>query len=234
MISLTKKVAILSIHDISPPFFKEILEIHKMLETLDINSFSALITPYYLNEKKNDIRNHKHMFNEIIRDGEPVQHGFTHETTAYTNEYSLLNRDKIHDRIVQGKKLLQMVSRKAIDGFIPPKWILTKNLLSVLLQEQFKYTTSFLRIIPFGHQVIICPVINFLYTYSRINTQFAMISYRYALSRLKKGKLIRIALHPEGFAVRRHLITSVLKQAIQFGYDFTTYGDYLNHIMNQN
>ncbi len=205
-----------------------------MLETLDINSFSALITPYYLNEKNNDIRNHKHMFNEIIRDGEPVQHGFTHETTAYTNEFSLLNRDEIHDRVVHGKKLLQMVCRKVIVGFIPPKWILTKNLISVLQTEQFKYTTSFLRIIPFGQQVIICPVINFLYTYSRINTQLAIITYRYALSRLKKGKLIRIAIHPEGFAERRHLVTAVLQQAIQFGYDFTTYGDYLNHIMNPN
>ncbi len=174
------------------------------------------------------------MFNEIIRDGEPVQHGFTHETTAYTNEFSLLNRDEVHDRIVQGKKLLQMVSRKAIVGFIPPKWILTKKLLSVLQQEKFKYTTSFLRIIPFGQQVIICPVINFLYTYSRINTQLAIITYRYALSRLKKGKLIRIAIHPEGFAERRHLVTAVLQQAIQFGYDFTTYREFLNHKRNPN
>ena len=219
---------ILSIHDISPQFTNDILEIMKTLEQLNIETYSALVVPCYLSEKKNDIRNHHNVFKKIFREGEPILHGFTHETSAYTNEYSPLERKVIHQRIVQGKRILQQVSGKKILGFVPPKWILSRDLISVLTEEQFKYTTTFLRIIPFGRNEIFCPVINFLYTYSALNTILANLAALYATYQVSKRKVIRIAIHPEGFATRRTLVEGVLKKAIRAGYYFVTYRTFLN------
>lgn len=224
---MIKKTAILSIHDISPQFIKDILEIMMMLEQLNLDVYSSLVVPFYLGKKKNDIRNHRKVIQKILREGEPVLHGFTHETSAYTNEYYPLERKAIHQRIVQGKRILQQVSGKKILGFVPPKWILSKDLISILKEEQFQYTTTFLRIIPFDRNEIFCPIISFLYTYSSLNTILANLAVLYAIRQLKRRKFIRIAIHPEGFTTRRPLVENVLKKALRTGYNFMTYSTFL-------
>ncbi len=221
---------ILSIHDVSPQFADDIQGIIQTLELLDIDEYVSLIIPYYSGEKKNDIRNHRKIFNKLFREGEPVLHGFTHETSAYTNEFFLLERKAIHQRIIQGKRILQQVCKKKILGFVPPKWILSKDLISILKEEQFKYTTTFLRIIPFNRNEIFCPAINFLYTYSSLNTILAKLAALYAIRQLKRRKFIRIALHPEGFKTRRILVKNVLKTALRAGYKFVTYSTFLEQV----
>ncbi len=186
-----------------------------------------MVVPYYLGKKKNDIRYHRKFFQKILREGEPVLHGFTHETTAYTNEFFLLKRKAIHQRIVQGKRILQQVSGKKICGFVPPKWILSKDLISILKEEQFQYTTTFLRIIPFDRNNIFCPAINFLYTYSSLNMVLANLAALYAIRQLKRKKFIRIAIHPEGFSSRRTFVENILKMALHAGYNFVTYSTLL-------
>ncbi|MFX0210612.1 MAG: DUF2334 domain-containing protein [Candidatus Hodarchaeota archaeon] len=219
---------IISIHDVSPQFIDNIQGIIQTLKQMDIDEYVFMVVPCYLGEKKNDIRNHRKFFKKIFREGEPVLHGFTHETSAYTNEYNPLERKAIHQRIVQGKRILQQVSGKKILGFVPPKWILSKELISILKEEQFKYATTFLRIIPFDRSEIYCPVINFLYTNSFLNKILANLAALYAIRQLKHKKLIRIAIHPEGFTTRRTLVESVLKTAISEGYNFVTYSTFLD------
>jgi len=228
VICLPRKIAIISIHDISPEFTSDILAIIEMLEQLNLDTYSALIIPYYLNEKKNDIRIHKNIFNKIFREGEPILHGFTHETSAYTNEFTLLNQKIIRQLLVKGKKILQQVSGKKILGFVPPKWILSRELLSILKEEQFQFTTNFFHIIPFEYNEIFCPAVNFLYSYSSLNYILAHFAGLYARYLVAKRNLIRIVIHPQGFNIRKNLVESVLKRVIEAEYDFMTYGAFLN------
>jgi len=227
VIWLRKKTVILSIHDVSPQFADDIQGIIQTLEQLDIDEYVSLVVPYYMGEKKNDIRYHRKFFQKILREGEPVLHGFTHETSAYTNEYFPLERKAIHQRIVQGKRILQQVSGKKILGFVSPKWILSKDIISILKEEQFQYTTTFLRIIPFDRNKIFCPAINFLYTYSSLNPVLANLSALYAIRQLKRRKFIRIVIHPEGFTTSRTLVENVLKTALRAEYNFVTYSTFL-------
>lgn len=227
MIWLRKKTLILSIHDVSPQFADDIQGIIRTLKQLDINEYVSLVVPCYLGKKKNDIRYHRKFFQKILREGESVLHGFTHKTSAYTNEYFPLERKAIRQRVVQGKRILQQVSGKKILGFVSPKWILSNDLISVLKEEKFQYTTTFLRIIPFDRNKIFCPAINFLYTYSSLNTILANLAALYAIRQLKRRKFIRIAIHPEGFTTRRTLVENVLKTALHEGYNFMTYSSFL-------
>ncbi|MFQ6125780.1 MAG: DUF2334 domain-containing protein [Candidatus Heimdallarchaeota archaeon] len=227
VIWLKKKTVILSIHDVSPQFAADIQGIIQTLKQLDIDEYVFLVVPNYLGEKKNDIRYHRKFFQKILRGGEPVLHGYTHETTAYTNEYFLLERKAIHQRIVQGKRILQQVCGKKIWGFVSPKWILSKDLISVLKEEHFQYTTTFLRIIHFNQNKIFCPAINFFYTYSSLNKVLVNLAVLYAKRQLKRRKFIRIAIHPEGFSSRRIFVGNILKLARRAGYNFVTYSTLL-------
>ena len=160
------------------------------------------------------MKKHYNVVKDISRRGEPVLHGFTHETTAYTNEFTKLNRNNIQQRILYGKRILQQVSGKKILGFVPPKWILSRDLLSILKEEQFLYTTTFLRIIPFDCDEIISPVVNFLYSYNPVNNLLAQFALLYARYLVAKKSLIRIAIHPQGFKTRKSLVENVLKKII--------------------
>lgn len=228
MTGLKKKVVILSIHDISPYFARDLIEILKMLQKLNIFEYSSLIVPYPLKNKLKSMRKQYNVVKNMSRRGEPVLHGFTHETTAYTNEFTKLDRNIIRQRILNGKRILQQVSGKKILGFVPPKWILSNDLLSILKEEQFLYTTTFLRIIPFDCDEIISPAVNFLYSYNPMNNILAQFALLYARYLVAKKSLIRIAIHPQGFKTRKSLIENLLKKIINAGYDFMTYRSYLN------
>jgi len=84
---ITKFMAILCVHDVTPKFKKEITYIDNMLDTLNVKRTYAVI-PLYLNLKENDLRRNLDFVNYLkSKSHEVVLHGLTH-TQLYIKKAS--------------------------------------------------------------------------------------------------------------------------------------------------
>lgn len=139
------RFAILEIHDVSPYYRDEFLEIVSLLKGLGLNKFSLLIVPYFwekypLNDDLDFVKELKSL------NAEPLLHGFTHlgKTSFIGNlwtknegEFYYLNESETCQRVYQGQVLLCRLGFNC-DFFVPPAWIGNPFLDSILKKLGFK------------------------------------------------------------------------------------------------
>lgn len=137
----------LSIHDISPLFQKEIDFILKDLEGI---KKSLLVTPLWNGSHRPD-----KSFVQSLAGQELSLHGLTHQTlkkdfwgkallmsSASCKELFQLNRLETKEKIVTAGKIFEDSFNQSPAGFIPPMWYHNKFSIPLLKELGFVYTES--------------------------------------------------------------------------------------------
>jgi predicted deacetylase len=198
-----------SIHDVSPFYFKEIKIIFRELEKFQVSRFNILITPYwddkYLISKNKEFV--KLLKSKITENTPIVLHGYNHKSISKSLskigkslgtgfdylEFKSLSAEETEKKIKEGLNLLKKVFKVKPKGFVPPMWSYPdKN--RKILEKYFQYYENLFNIDYFNHRILGLPL---AYDGGE-NKLFTELIVRYSRLRVKmknKGGL-RLSIHP--------------------------------------
>jgi len=195
------KTAIISIHDVSPYFQKEI---EVILEELKDIKKSFLVTPLW---------NGSHSLNKdflaMLADEDLAIHGLTHKTNksdylgklllmskGSCKEFYGLNETETRDKIETAKKLFEDLHYRKPTGFIPPMWYHNNHSIMVLKDLGFTYTESEMAFINLHDNVSTFSIpVCFDFGNNKILSSVAVFGWRHILKYLRQS-LIRFSIHP--------------------------------------
>ncbi len=139
----------ISIHDITKSSLENIKILKSILNEYGINKISYLLIPFY--HEKESIIDIKDEVLELIQNNEVILHGYTHLSKAFKlwdyrkiftyYEGEFLSEDSLKDRIKKGLDILDKIDIKP-RGFIAPAWMFKKELISILKDMGFSFTTD--------------------------------------------------------------------------------------------
>ncbi len=201
------KLLIISVHDVSPAFEKEIKIILKKLNEIGINKKSLLLVPNY--ERKYDLRKYPKFIARIKKEkqAEIVTHGFYHESDKDiisriiyflpkgVNEFKNIELNEAKVILSDGKKIIKKVFGKTPSGFIAPNWSMNRQVKKEIFKVGYNYFTTLSRI-NFRDKTIF----SLAYGFSDGNNKILEIIIKYfSYIRLKLywPKIIRFAIHPK-------------------------------------
>lgn len=143
--SMTKNLAVVTLHDAAPSFSKRIFEFTDAFENLGIN-FNVAVIPFF--HHKEDLT----MFPEFVdklksyKRCEIVLHGLYHEDrNGQMDDFHTKSRGTCQEEIRAGLEIIEQVGIKTI-VFVPPQWKLSSGSIEVLeklgfslaeMQEEF-------------------------------------------------------------------------------------------------
>ena len=202
------KKLLLSIHDASPFFLKELKIIFRELDKLKVSRYNILITPLWDNKYNIDKNPEfiklikRHSLNSRI-----ALHGYTHmsdsgpykflgKITGLGSEYlefDNISEKETEDKIKKGLKLLKKAFKIKPEGFVPPMWSFPVSNKRIL-KKYFRYYTTLFHLDYFGHKITALPIA-YDAGKNRIASKFIQIVSSLRI-RLKKEGVIRFSIHP--------------------------------------
>jgi len=140
-----------SIHDVTKSSLSKVKRIKELLMEEGIEKITYLLIPNY--HEKETLTEVREEIKEVISDGEPVLHGYTHKGKEYfklspmklftsnEGEFVSFEEKELKERIRKGKKMLEKLGINP-KGFIPPAWLIRKTTLKTLKEEGFEFATN--------------------------------------------------------------------------------------------
>lgn len=192
---------VVSIHDVSPYFNREIEIILKELEGV---KKSLLVTPLW-----NESNALNKDFISMIAGEELVLHGLTHRTykkdytgklllmsTRSFKEFYQLSEKETRHKIVTAMELFQDSFHKSPAGFIPPMWYHNQYTIEVLKELGFGYTESGRAFINLqtGEKIKSIPMC-FDFGRNHLLNYISVYGWKYFFKHLKQP-LLRLSIHP--------------------------------------
>jgi predicted deacetylase len=243
------KSLIVSLHDAHPGSHAAIAEQIAFLAQYGIDRGSILVVPEF--HHCGSVLQDKAFCEAITtwqeRGHEIVLHGYFHDrqesppdklstlfwTRLYTNreaEFLDLPDATARLRLERGRSLFASQGWR-VRGFVAPAWLMAPNLIGLLAELGFAYTTRLREIIPLSPGVN-QPAASQSLCYS---TRAAWRRLGSAVwnkrlyGRLRDTNLIRLSLHPRDleFPLLRRQIDQILRASLKRGFQPTTYGDYV-------
>jgi predicted deacetylase len=227
--------AIISIHDASPCFRKEIEIIFKELE--GINK-SVLVTPLW-----NGVNAISKDFSQLIAGEELALHGLTHRTekkdylgkmllmsSQSSKEFYQLSKTETIHKIETAKKIFEDNFFKTPEGFVPPMWYHNQYTMGVLKDLNFRYTESASAFVNLRHnlQTVSFPLC-FDFGSNKLLNYLSVNGWKYFFKHLKQP-LLRLSAHPAD--VRNGTWKEILK-TIRFlqekDYSFIRYSELMKN-----
>ena len=195
------KKVIISIHDVSPLFEKEI-EI--ILEALKDFEKSFLITPRW-----NENHSLPTDFLKKLSAEDLVVHGLTHQTSKRDymgnlltmsgrscKEFYGLNKAQTRTKIQTAKELFEDTYNRKPTGFIPPMWYHNSHSIEILKSLGFTYTESETSFINLRNNVATFSIpVCFDFGNNKLLSLVALYGWKYILKHLRQS-LIRFSIHP--------------------------------------
>jgi len=225
--------AIISIHDVSPYFRKEIEFIIKELK--DINK-SFLATPLW--DGKNLFEND---FSMLLAGEEIALHGLTHKAikrdylgrfllmrSSSLKEFYRLDKIQTKDRIVTARKLFEDTFNKTPAGFIPPMWYHNRHTIGTLKDLGFHYTESTTAFVNLQHETNTFSIpICFDFGNNKLLAHLSVFGWKHIFKHLHQP-LIRLSIHPADISNGLWRSTLDLIKWMQgHNYTFLQYADLL-------
>jgi len=188
----TNKKIVVSVHDITPRFHNECVEIFKKLDELGVNQRSLLITPefagkFLIDENEEFIAM---MNNEKQNGAELALHGLIHQNFEFYKK----NYDEAKSALQRGMDIFEKAFGYVPRGFVAPQWFQSKGSLQAIQELGFLYTAVF-RSLRYsdGKEFKTLPL-NFDWGNSVLDKIITAVN-KFAVSFRKTG-LIRFAVHP--------------------------------------
>jgi predicted deacetylase len=208
------KQVIISIHDVSPFFQKEIEIILK--EFTDIKK-SFLVTPLW-----NEDHSLSSDFLTTLAEEDLVVHGLTHKTNksdymgkllsmsnTSCKEFYGLNETETKVKVDTAKKLFEDMYHRNPTGFIPPMWYHNNHSIRVLKNLGFTYTESEMAFINLRDDVSTFSIpICFDFGNNKLLSLVALYGWKYILKYLRQS-LIRFSIHPSD--IRNGFLPDILE-----------------------
>ncbi len=232
------KTAIISIHDVTPRFQKEVATI---LTHFDDMPLSLLITPLWDDEHRITPD-----FVKTLRGSEKVLHGLTHQNKTGDWVGKLVAFSKRSDRelhgltweetaqlIAKGKMLFEDAFGESPKGFVPPTWYHNPYSIGLLREMGFSFTETAVQLLDFESQAnedigINSPAVCYDYGNNSWAERLSISLWRRILTHFSP-ELVRISIHPSdvenGFLPHFDTLIQLLKGK---GYAFRSYQEFLN------
>ncbi|MBK8012749.1 MAG: polysaccharide deacetylase family protein [Deltaproteobacteria bacterium] len=208
------------IHDVTPRFHDEVLEIHRKLRSLGVDQPTLLVVPAFevRGQGRNwDLRKHpesaRWLRHQQARGSEIVLHGLSHRAFArpppgarawlmhhgYSRgcaEFAHIGRQEAKRRLGAGQNIFEDCGLKT-DGFIAPAWQQSPAAFDALRETGLQYTAFFGSVVDLKRDLRMkTPVLTF--SAPGVLTDHAKRAFmRGRETWAAKTPLIRVALHPE-------------------------------------
>ncbi len=232
------KTVIISIHDITPYFQKEVTTIMENFESIPL---SLLITPLWDGEHKLTPD-----FIKLLRGSEKVLHGLTHRHNGNDWTGKLVALSNRSDRelygltwqetatlLGRGKMLFEEAFGESPKGFVPPTWYHNRYSIGLLREMGFSFTETAFQILDLeslsNEDIYIkTPSICFDYGNNSLAERLSIGLWRRILTHFSPS-LVRISIHPSdvknGFLPHFNTLINLLKAK---GYVFRSYQDFFD------
>ncbi|SNR82219.1 DUF2334 domain-containing protein [Desulfurobacterium atlanticum] len=140
-----------SIHDVTKSSLSKVKRIKELLMEEGIEKITYLLIPNY--HRGETITEIKEEIQELVSNGEPVLHGYTHKGKEYfklspmklftsnEGEFISFSEEELKKRLRKGKKILEEIGIRP-KGFIPPAWLIKKSTIKTLKEEGFEFATN--------------------------------------------------------------------------------------------
>ena len=225
------KKLIISVHDVSPFYIKELVIIFKKLKGIKKEIF---IVPNWNN--KHDISDNKlfiDMVKKEIKNKALIGlHGYSHsgrvsfwEKLLFSkkdlgqNEFSGITKNKAIEKIKKGRNSLYNTFKVYPKKFVAPRWIFNRKYFDILKRCGFSYSGSLWNIILLNKNKKIWSFIcNFDFGSNKfLNLILRYLSWGLIHFKMLFGGLIRIAVHPndiknKSFDYELFIIKKLLKK----------------------
>lgn len=218
-----KKLLIISVHDVSPIFIRELEVIFKKLKAVKKEIF---VVPNW--DNRYDISKNKPFIKlvreEIRNDALLGLHGYSHMGRTFLwerlffngkdlgqNEFQDIDEREVIKKIKKGKEALYSAFKVYPKKFVAPRWILNRKYFDILRKFGFKNTESFLDITLLNkNKKIRALVCNFDFGKNKhLTSILSYFSFGLIYLKILSGSLIRIAIHP--CDVRNQIFSKELK-----------------------
>ncbi len=216
-------IALLSVHDISPYYEDEVVQLCDQLDALGISSYTLLTTPFYGMKRSNSFEKNELFAEYLVSLGlELSMHGYSHQTKSGKGaEFYRMAQEQVASRLKLGVTLMKKGLGVIPRGFVPPMWKAPQTLVKITAEVGLPYC-------------VIGDTIHDLKKDERHSTTFHLVSQGQeafaqsdAFLELELGGPVQIGVHPLDSN-----LTSVLKLVAdmkdRLGYTFKGYYDYLS------
>ncbi|MBN1157328.1 DUF2334 domain-containing protein [Candidatus Woesearchaeota archaeon] len=194
------KCLLISVHDVTPLFDKELDSFYGELKKRKINKFTLFVTPNW--EGKYPINKSPEFITKLLalrRNGaELALHGYHHDRKEF------LNRNQQSMILGTSVDSFKSAFKLPPTGYLPVRWILTNSLKCLLRKNKFRYTESFTTLeyfsgrkfkgFPLGMESVVS---NKYFKYDRTSHLFSRaFSQIYARFVWSKEGVVRYTIHP--------------------------------------
>ena len=232
------KTAIISIHDVTSYFQKEVTTIMEHFKGIPL---SLLVTPLWDGEHTLTPD-----FVQILRGSEKILHGLTHCNKGRDLTGKLVALSKRSDRemfgltwqetatlIAKGKQLFEEAFGESPKGFVPSMWYHNRYSIGLLREMGFSFTETAFQILdlesPTNEDIYIkTPAVCFDYGNNSLAERLSIGLWRRILTNFSPS-LVRISIHPSdvknGFMPHFDTLIQLLKRK---GYAFQSYDQFFN------
>jgi predicted deacetylase len=229
------KKAIISIHDVSP-FFQREIEI--ILEALKDVKKSFLVTTHW-----NDDPSLSTDFLISLADEDLVVHGLTHKSSRRDylgnillmsklscKEFYGLNEFETTVKIQTSRTLFEDMYHRKPTGFIPPMWYHNNHSIKALKSLDFIYTESETAFINLRNEVSTFSIpVCFDFGNNKLLSHVALYGWKYIFKYLRQS-LVRFSIHPSD--IRNGFLPDILeivKWLQSNNYTFLRYIELIKH-----
>ncbi|MHA1908689.1 MAG: DUF2334 domain-containing protein [Candidatus Thorarchaeota archaeon] len=216
-------IALLSVHDISPYYEDEVVQLCDQLDAHGITSYSLLTTPFYGMKRSNSFEKNELFAEYLVSLGlEISMHGYSHQTKSGKGaEFYRMPQEQVASRLKLGITLMKKGLGLSPVGFVPPMWKAPQSLTKITGDIGLSFC-------------VIGDTIYDLKNDTRHSTTFHLVSQGQesfsqsdAFLELELGGPVQIGIHPLDST-----LTSVLELLAdmkdRLGYAFKGYNDYLS------
>ncbi|MFX1416934.1 MAG: DUF2334 domain-containing protein [Promethearchaeota archaeon] len=224
VVDVDERIALLSLHDVSPPFENDVVASCDRLSDLGVSSFTLLVVPMYGLKKSNSFERSP-LFSEYLQSLglEISMHGYSHFTKSGSmDEFRKMDSRRATKRAKSGAATLAASLGQKPYGFVPPLWQAPPRVGKAMRAAGMKYSVVENKIHSFSDERV-HRTAEFLVSQGVKGTSFAN-----ALLEIELGGPVQFGVHP-----RDHTQTQVFEliedMKDRLGYSFIGYREYLTH-----
>jgi predicted deacetylase len=224
VVEVNERIALLSLHDVSPVFEDDVVASCDRFADLGISSFSLLVVPMYALKKANSFEKSP-LFSEYLQSLglEISMHGYSHFTKSGSmDEFRKMDSKRVTKRAKSGVAIIAASLGQKPYGFVPPLWQAPPRVGKAMKAAGMKYSVVENKIHSFLDGRI-HRTVETLVSQGVKGTSFAN-----ALLEIELGGPVQVGVHP-----RDHAETQVFEliedMKDRMDYSFIGYCDYLTH-----
>lgn len=240
------KHLIVSLHDVHPGSLAAVMEQREVLRMLGVGQCSLLMVPRFHHETKivNSPETIAWGTQCQLRGDELVLHGYYHDCvgqpetiknifwsrfyTARESEFLDLHEIKVRERIERGRGVFAQCGWTA-HGFIAPAWLMGPKVTTILREVGFTYTNTANGIYLLNQGDKFVPCRSLCWSVRSAWRRLLSPMWNHWLFGRNAGHTpMRISLHPRDFefVTIRKQITTLVKRALDAGYEPISYASY--------